>query len=122
MELALLVWFAGISEGLRLAMVVVGFIVTAIVVVGYSIWNIVYAADSDTPKPPKKRYAIPTISLCVIMWIVGLVIPDQKTVYMATGAYLGQEVVQSETVNKIIKIMNNKLDIYLKETEEELKK
>ena len=47
--------------------------------------------------------------------------PDQKTVYMATGAYLGQKVVQSEAGDKVVKILNVKLDEYLKEAEEKLK-
>lgn len=122
MELALLVWFAGVAQGLSGAFTFVGFLLSFLSIAGYVFWNIVnMVGDIKTP-PPKKRYAIPVIFLCLSMWIIGLLIPNQKTIYMAAGAYMGQKVVQSETADKVVKILNSKLDEYLAEIEEKTKK
>ena len=121
MELALLVWFASVSQSVGNAFSLIGFFASAVTIVGYGMWSVAARGDEDFVKPPKKRYAIPVIVLSVSMWIIGLIMPDQKTVYMATGAYLGQKVVQSEAGDKVVKILNVKLDEYLKEAEEKLK-
>ena len=122
MELALLVWFASISQTVGHAFSFVGFFASAVTVVGYGVWTVFAKSDKDFTKPPKKRYAIPLIMVSLTIWFIGLIMPDQKTVYMATGAYIGQKVVQSEAADKVIKILNNKLDEYLKEAEDKLKK
>ena len=49
--------------------------------------------------------------------MTGLLIPNQKTVYMMAGAYVSQKMVQSETADKVVKIVNRKLDDYLEEVE-----
>lgn len=122
MELALLVWFGGIAQGLSGAFTFVGFLLSFLSVAGYVFWNIISMTGKTNTPPPKKRYAIPVIFLCLSMWIIGLLIPNQKTIYMASGAYMGQKVVQSETADKVVKILNSKLDEYLAEIEEKTKK
>ena len=120
MELALLVWLAGVSQSIGNAFSFMGWIASALSICGYGLWIIFSKNDKSFPEPPKKRYAIPVIALSVMVWVVGLLMPDQKTVYMATGAYLGQKVIQSETADKVVKILDVKLDEYLKEAEDKL--
>lgn len=122
MELALLVWFGGVAQGLSNAFTFVGFMLSFLSIAGYVFWNTISMTGNCNTLPPKKRYAIPVIFLCLSTWIVGLLIPDQKTIYMAAGAYMGQKVVQSETADKVVKILNSKLDEYLAEIEEKTKK
>lgn len=120
MELALLVWFAGVAEGLQHALTVVGFISSFLTIAGYGFWNFCYVCNKANPSPPKKRFALPIILICLSAWVVGLLIPNQKTIYLMTGAYVSQKIVQSEAADKVVKIINGKLDEYLKETEEKL--
>lgn len=42
-------------------------------------------------------------------------IPTQKTAYLMLGAHFGKEVIQSETASKVQRIIDGKLDQYLKE-------
>lgn len=42
--------------------------------------------------------------------------------YVMAGAWAGQKMVQSEAAEKVVKIINLKLDEYLQEAEKELKK
>lgn len=49
-------------------------------------------------------------------------LPSQKTMYLMAGGYFGQQVLQSETTDKVVKIVNSKLDEYLEEAEKTLKK
>lgn len=53
----------------------------------------------------------------IVCFLVLLLVPSQKTAYMMLGAHLGKEAIQSETAQKIQKIVSIKLDEYLKELE-----
>ena len=53
----------------------------------------------------------------VVCFLVLFLVPSQKTAYMMLGAHLGKEAIQSETAQKIQKIVSIKLDEYLKELE-----
>jgi general stress protein CsbA len=57
--------------------------------------------------------------LIIPCWIVVLlgtvIIPKQKTMYLMAGAYAGEKMIQSETGNKVLTILNVKLDAYVDE-------
>lgn len=53
----------------------------------------------------------------MVCFLVLFLVPTQKTAYMMLGANLGKEAIQSETAQKIQKIVSIKLDEYLKELE-----
>ena len=116
MELALLVWFAGISGGISASFTFFGFAASAVSIVGYTMWYFSHISG-QSPPPPKKRFALSFIVFCLGVWMMGLLIPNQKTVYMMAGAYVSQKMVQSETADKVVKIVNRKLDDYLEEVE-----
>ena len=52
-----------------------------------------------------------------VFFLVLFLVPSPKTAYMMLGAHLGKEAIQSETAQKIQKIVSIKLDEYLKELE-----
>jgi hypothetical protein len=52
-----------------------------------------------------------------VCFLVLILVPSPKTAYMMLGANLGKEAIQSETAQKIQKIVSIKLDEYLKELE-----
>ena len=58
----------------------------------------------------------------MVFAFIATLLPSEKTMYLAGAAYMGQKAVQSEAADKVVKILNNKLDEYLKEAEDKLKK
>lgn len=60
-----------------------------------------------------KKYAVIT----GILMLINSFLPTERTLYMIAGAHLGKEAIQSETAQKIQKIIDGKLDAYIKELE-----
>lgn len=131
MELALFVWLASILPGISAMCGVI-----ALVLAGYCAIKVIVAALNHTnyereykPEIYKssgeilrlKWFKWPAITI-VFFIVTSVAIPSQKTMYLMLGAYMGQSLVQSETADKVIKIMNGKLDEYLKEAETQLKR
>lgn len=63
-----------------------------------------------------------TIPFATFLTLLAALLPSEKTLYLMAGGYFGQQVVQSEQVGKVVKIIDIKLDEYLKEAENKLKK
>lgn len=53
------------------------------------------------------------IIICFMSIFLYIIIPSQKTIYLISGTYVGNEVVQSETGKKVIKVIDLKLDEYI---------
>lgn len=53
------------------------------------------------------------IIICFMSIFLYVVIPSQQTIYMISGVYVGNEVVQSETGKKVMKVIDLKLDEYI---------
>lgn len=60
-------------------------------------------------------------TVIILLGVLTSLIPTEKTMYTALAAYAGQSVVQSETADKVLKIVNGKLDEYLVEVEDSVK-
>ena len=120
MELALLVWFAGSIDSFTTLLSVVGcgLSIGTIMVYGikYSTWWEHEGTTLEGNKPPFKFYVTVT-SVGLFILALATILPSQKTVYLMAGAYMTQKVVQSETGDKVSKILNSKLDEYVKEIE-----
>lgn len=124
MEFAIFVWLASVVGNLSAFF---GMTATACLfmffcmTVGVAMHNDLYSRD-------KKTYTIRTgmgkllMSYVVVAYIIAALIPSQKTMYLMAGAYGSQKVVQSEAADKVVKIVNSKLDEYLEEAEKTLKK
>jgi len=82
-------------------------------------------------------YVKPALIKCLwffcVSIIVTVIIPSEKTSYMMVGGYLAETVSKSDQFNKALSdsgnlagklttIVNNKLDLYIKDTEKELSK
>ena len=72
--------------------------------------------DYAVPDNAKRILKKITISSMVFLTIFTF-IPNQKTAYLMLGAHFGKEVIQSETASKVQRIIDGKLDEYLKELE-----
>ena len=123
MELALFVWGASIIGSLATFIGVVGCITATICTVIYSVQYMNFIDKySERKEKPSLKFHGTFIVLGVFMMFVSTLLPSQKTMYTMLGAYAGQSVVQSETADKVLKIVNGKLDEYLLEIEEKVKK
>jgi hypothetical protein len=72
----------------------------------------------DTRKTMKKAFKIALITLGISSF-VAILIPSEKTAYIMVGAYATQKVAENEKVQetgqKVLSIINNKLDSYVEE-------
>lgn len=132
MELAVFIWLTSFIPAIK-----AGFLWICLAILVYIVCVVCHAAfNSDTDytkayKPENYRRAMevwkfkwlkwPAISL-TLLYVIAATLPTQKTMYMMAAGYAGQKTVQSEAADKIVKILNTKLDEYLKETEDKLKK
>ena len=60
-------------------------------------------------------------TVIILLGVLTSLIPTEKTMYTALAAYVGQSVVQSETADKVLKIVNDKLDEYIDDVEKSVK-
>lgn len=124
MEAFLFVWFAGVVGEITALLSGVGIVTMVLSIVIYFMRHIAWV-DRHEPdlkdKPPFKFHMKISIVGMVFAFIATL-LPSEKTMYLAGAAYMGQKAVQSEAADKVVKILNNKLDEYLKEAEDKLKK
>ena len=112
MELMLFLWLAGVVE-------VVGgfFFAIGLVTAGILLFCAIYNTLEGEPFKPK----IWIVVLMCSSSLIAVFIPKQDTLYLMGAGYLGQRAVQSETADKVLKIVNGKLDEYLNDVEKSIK-
>lgn len=127
MELAIFVYLASVIGNVGVIFAITGIL---LVVIAASVWGIrylSYAEDAsrsyskDSAVKPRSKPFVYSIILGVTLMLLSALLPSQKTMYLMAGAYAGQRVVQSYTADKVLKVLNSKLDEYLSETEKEKK-
>ena len=132
MELMLFIWFASVVESIKTGFGVI--LTLCIAYAGFKVFWAMLNADTEYTKrwePEKYKKAMEIFkfkwlrgigTVMVILGFIVAVIPTEKTLYMMAAGYGTQRVVQSETADKVLKIVNGKLDEYLLEIEEKVKK
>lgn len=130
MELALFVYSAGVITKLSvLFSTLIGILVACCVL---KIAVTLFSADDYTKKyyPDRYQNSVEALKLkwlklpatvIILLGLLTAIIPTEKTMYTALAAYVGQSVVQSETADKVLKIVNGKLDEYLVEMDKAVK-
>ncbi|QCD44943.1 hypothetical protein [Campylobacter mucosalis] len=74
----------------------------------------VILAENETERLFKvRKYSIVTFLISLAIFIIT---PSSKTIYIVAGANVTNELLQTETANKAIKLLNQKLDEALGET------
>lgn len=122
MELALFVYVAGIVGQLSSALGFVCFAVLLIVGVATFLWLPVMGEDySKEYKKLYKKIVTTCLPIFILCGAMNTLLPNEKTLYMMAAGYGTQAVVQSETADKVLKIVNGKLDEYLAEMEKSVK-
>ena len=129
MEMALIIWLAGVVTPLKtfILLAVVGICIFCLVhALRAHLYSDTYTRDYYPEKYGEakevlkfkwvKRYVISVVLLSVTYSLI----PAQKTMYLMLAGYVGQGVVQSEASEKVVKILNKKLDEYLEDTDNKL--
>ena len=127
MELALFVWVSSFIGSLGNVLMVVGIVASALSLLVWGVRYASYADDAsssyrrgDAVKPHSKPFLV-VIVIGVVITLFATLLPSQKTMYLIAGAWAGQKVVQSETADKVLRIVNSKLDEYLVDVEKSVK-
>lgn len=98
MSIELLIYLAGIADGLKTALILIA-IFLPIAALFFAL-----ALEEWT------RVSTVLSIIAFIPLIVGVLIPPERTVYMMAGAHVGKELIQSETANKVKQLLEAKLD------------
>lgn len=109
MELALFVYLASFVESLGVLFTQA----TIAVIVATVVFLIVIFYQMDVNGEPFSQFYKTLRNLCVSVFCLGFftaAIPSEKTMYMMAGAYATQSVVQSETMQKVVDLVNLRLD------------
>ena len=76
-----------------------------------TIFSFIYSSCEEI----ENKYGLRLLIATVVFSVLVAFTPDEKTAYLMVGAYVAQEVVQSETGDKVIKVINKELDKFLVE-------
>ena len=132
MEFALFIWLTGVIPSLK-----VGIVLLSLPIIAYCVVKMIWAScNSDSsytkeyePEDYSKAMEVWKFkwvkwpaTVIVVLLTSSALLPSQKTMYLMAVAYGSQKMVQSEAADKVVKILNGKLDEYLKEAEDKLKK
>lgn len=115
------VWFASVVE--RVSGFLGGTALACILL--FAAWTLFIGMNNGIenrtdPYPIKRRWGKVMLAYAVITGAIWSIMPSEKTVYMMGGAYIGQEVIQSDTAAKVKKLLDSKLDQFLEEGAEKV--
>ena len=115
MSIELIIYLVGLLDALSFfkGLALTGLIGGAIfLLIAYG-WEL----DSGDEAKNLKAITAKTFKWSALFLVFSAFIPTQKTAYLMLGAHFGKEVIQSETASKVQRIIDGKLDQYLKELE-----
>lgn len=118
MELALLIYLAGVADSVNVAAVAA--LMLILILYGcYAMFT--FSEQNELPK-----YRRSFVTWVVLLTSIATFTPDKETIYMMAAGYTGQKVVEnigsSEAVGKVQVILNNKLDEIIVEQQKKLSK
>lgn len=123
MEFALFVWLASVINTLSGVLLFCAILLALVVVA--DLINTLSHNDVYSHKlkfPFQKTWGKWCTAGALFLALLTSIIPSEKTMYAIAAAYGAQQVVQSEAAEKVVKIVNGKLDEYLQEIEQKVKK
>ncbi len=101
MELALLIYLAGIVGKLSAFLSIAGGLL-------YFIVLFIFIHTEEF-----KKALLPPVVVGFLLIFSSVLIPSEKTIYLMAGGYATQEIVTSDTAKKVLEILNEKLDTEL---------
>lgn len=108
MTFALFVYLAGIVGALKFTLL----LISVFIVVPAPIFFLIGYAEDDTKTA---RWSARLFKWAVGLVLLSAIIPSERTMYFMAGAYAGQQVIESQTAQHVIEIVNNKLEAYARE-------
>lgn len=114
MEFAIFIYLAATANKIIgiLALVGIAILVVILLISGVaSIENISQPAREKYPLESRRGQIATMIG--VILILLAIILPTERTLYMMAAGYLDQKVPQSSISENIVKLINQKLDSYL---------
>lgn len=105
MPIELIIYLAGISEGITIFLMLFGIMGGAVAL---------FPAMERGRMTP---FGAVAALVGVLALLLAAAIPSERSIYMMAGAHMGKEVIQSETGKKVHKLLDKKLDEYLQTLE-----
>lgn len=125
MELAFLVYLISFIGNFKTLLLAIAAISSVVCLVSVLIWMITWGENLGTSGMFKRSAKISVIIL-MIACLVNVFVPTEKTSYLMVAAYATQKVSEKpetkEVADKVLKIINGKLDGYIKELENDKQK
>lgn len=122
MEFALFIWLASVIHTLSGVLVFCAILLALVVaadVINTLSHNELYSHKLKFPF--QKTWGKWCTAGALFLALLTSIIPSEKTMYAIAAAYGAQQVVQSGAGEKVVKIVNGKLDQYLEEIDSSVK-
>lgn len=93
-----------------------------IAIIAFTIGQLAVTEENYTGKAEEERKVVRAFAFGLLKYampalLLATFIPSQKTLYLIAASEIGEEVVMSETGEKVLNIINDKLDSYTDEGE-----
>lgn len=118
------VWFAAVVGSFTKFLIISGIVGLACMAAWtffHMLGNMDRPGEGKQPYPLSKTAPRRIAYLAAFFLFLGSIMPEEKTVYLMGAAYVGQTVVQSDTADRVKRILDGKLDQYLGEFETKAK-
>lgn len=115
MELMFVVYFAGIVGNITAFLLALSTWSLALALCGIIAVVVLMIHGKEISKLLKRTVVCLFIAAITASGVQALM-PSEKTVYMMLGAFAAQTALTSDTAGKVMQIVNEKLDTYIKET------
>lgn len=108
MSIEMMIYLANVIPGVGVLCFILAIIAIAIaVVISLIYW------DNGDETPVKVKHLL----LIVLLTLVSIGVPSERTIWMMAGASVGKDLIASETGVKVQKLLNSKLDELISEGE-----
>ena len=111
MNIELVLYLVGLLDNVTL-----WFAFTFVTFIGSAVCLFILHVDGNSfGEPTNVQFCKKMLKYSTILLLIFTFLPSSKTAYLMLGAHIGKEVVQSETFDKVQKVIDHKLDEYLNE-------
>lgn len=113
MSFALIIYLISVLSGLKAV-----FIGIAMVLSAFALGYFIYIGSEGE----ENKHGTKIVVAILLSSFLATITPSERTAYVMVGGYVAQQMVQSETSDKVVQIINNKLDEIISEDAEKTKK
>ncbi len=119
MSAALIIYLADIAQGVGIFLFFIMIVSLLATVIALAFWKETYGETDKEDHEKSKWFLRRSFAVFLLASMLGIMIPSKSTIYLIAGAKISQDIITApetkEIGNKLLKVINSKLDEQLKE-------